>query len=122
MYHAKYPEAARRHGYYTPSGAFMGFDSKDNEDVEQVFVFALIDIINDISDLQIDDVSFWSRPDPPWRQCWTPRLMCPLEVLRPSLFNRGFPCTKIQIILFLKLYCFQELVRLISLQSRCPIG
>lgn len=39
MYHAKHPEAARRHGYYTPSGAFMGFDSEDNssdnEDVEQ---------------------------------------------------------------------------------------
>ena len=51
----------------------MGFDSEDNEDVEQVFVFAVIDIINDISDLQIDDVSFWSRPDPPRRQCWTPR-------------------------------------------------
>ena len=73
MYHAKHPEAARRHGYYTPSWAFMSFDSEDNEDVEQVFVFAVIDIINDISDLQIDDVSFWSRPDPPRRQCWTPR-------------------------------------------------
>lgn len=39
MYHAKHPEAARRHGYYAPSGAFMGFDSEDNssdnEDVEQ---------------------------------------------------------------------------------------
>jgi len=29
MYHAKHPEAARRPGYYTASGAFMGFDSED---------------------------------------------------------------------------------------------
>jgi len=39
MYHAKHPEAARRPGYYTPSGAFMGFDSEnessDTEDVER---------------------------------------------------------------------------------------
>ena len=40
MYHAKHPEAARRPGYYTSSGAFMGFesenDSSDNEDIERV--------------------------------------------------------------------------------------
>lgn len=29
MYHAKHPEATRRPGYYTASGAFMGFDSED---------------------------------------------------------------------------------------------
>jgi DnaJ family protein C protein 16 len=29
MYHAKHPEASRRPGYYTASGAFMGFDSED---------------------------------------------------------------------------------------------
>merc|ERR1719378_742080 len=29
MYHAKHPEAIRRPGYYTASGAFMGFDSED---------------------------------------------------------------------------------------------
>ena len=40
MYHAKHPEAARRPGYYTASGAFMGFGSEDesseNEDIERV--------------------------------------------------------------------------------------
>jgi hypothetical protein len=40
MYHAKHPEAIRRPGYYTASGAFMGFGSDDesseNEDVERV--------------------------------------------------------------------------------------
>jgi len=30
MYHAKHPEATRRPGYYTASGAFMGFDSEDD--------------------------------------------------------------------------------------------
>jgi len=29
MYHAKHPEATRRPGYYTASGAFMGFDSEN---------------------------------------------------------------------------------------------
>ena len=40
MYHAKHPEAARRPGYYTASGAFMGFGSDDEssetEDIERV--------------------------------------------------------------------------------------
>lgn len=39
MYHAKHPEAARRPGYYTASGAFMGFGSDDEssetEDIER---------------------------------------------------------------------------------------
>ena len=43
MYHAKHPEAARRPGYYTSSGAFMGFesenDSSDNEDIERVSIY-----------------------------------------------------------------------------------
>jgi DnaJ family protein C protein 16 len=30
MYHAKHPEATRRPGYYTASGAFMGFDSEND--------------------------------------------------------------------------------------------
>ena len=28
-------------------------------------------------------------------------LLCPSEVLRPSLLNRGFPCTKTQVFLYL---------------------
>ena len=46
MYHAKHPEAARRPGYYTSSGAFMGFesenDSSDNEDIERVSIYFCI--------------------------------------------------------------------------------
>ena len=38
MYHAKHPEASRRPGYYTSSGAFMGFDSEnDSSDIEVIF-------------------------------------------------------------------------------------
>ena len=74
MYHAKHPEAARRHGYYAPSGAFMGFDSEDNssdnEDVEQVaspsgnvgFVY------HNMSYCRLLDV----QPKPPW----TPPTIC----------------------------------------------
>jgi len=37
MYHAKHPEASRRPGYYTSSGAFMGFDSEnDSSDIEDI--------------------------------------------------------------------------------------
>jgi len=37
MYHAKHPEASRRPGYYTASGAFMGFESEDDcSDIEDV--------------------------------------------------------------------------------------
>ena len=34
MYHAKHPEAIRRPGYYTASGAFMGFDSEESDEGE----------------------------------------------------------------------------------------
>merc|ERR1719510_48835 len=34
MYHAKHPEAIGRPGYYTASGAFMGFDSEESDEGE----------------------------------------------------------------------------------------
>jgi len=47
MYHAKHPEAARRPGYYTSSGAFMGFESEnessDTEDIERATPAPVLD-------------------------------------------------------------------------------
>lgn len=47
MYHAKHPEATRRPGYYTASGAFMGFDSE-----------------NESSDTEVDVESAGPKPAP----------------------------------------------------------
>jgi hypothetical protein len=40
------------------------------------------------------------------------------EVLRPSLLNRGIPCTIIKVILFLKLYLEQEMQRTAKSNTR----
>ena len=66
MYHAKHPEASRRPGYYTSSGAFMGFDSEDNssdtEDIERAKPAPVLDSPDHLpifEDQLLDGLQMW---------------------------------------------------------------